>query len=252
LCHHRTDKLSRQDLVQVLEFCEACLHCPSAEVLHPQIISFAELLGFEFVLYAYQKHAYQSGKTVEFVNLSNPVEWMDEYHANNYLLDDPVRIELELRLARAGSSSSIFWDTYDRPLSAQEQNVIARRTFFGLRYGFSVFDNSVPRSSIFLISFASKHQRVDERCQAMGRIIVSHLNRCRKRLDLLALVDRLTTREKAVARWIVEGKTNWEIAQILSVSKSTVKFHAANIFAKLEVSNRQGAIAILLAVRFLS
>jgi DNA-binding CsgD family transcriptional regulator len=209
-------------------------------------------MGFEFVLYAYQKHSYQKEGTVEFVNLSNPLEWMDEYHAKNYLLDDPVRIELELRLDKEGSDSSILWDAYDRRLSAREKKIIERRSSFDLRRGFSVFDNSVPRSSMFLISFASKRQRVDERSQNMGRIIVPHLNRCRKRLDLLVLVNRLTEKERLVARWIAEGKTNWEIAKILSVSTRTVKFHAANIFQKLGVAGRQGASAILLAVRFLS
>lgn len=248
----KTDRLAHQDLVQVLEFCEVCMSCKSNKELHPRILDFAHYLGFEFVLYAYQKHDYKKQATVEFVNLSNPVEWMEEYHENNYVMHDPVRMELEARLARKESHSSIHWDTYDRELSNQEKEIIESRSSFGLRYGFSVFDNSVQQSSVFLISFADKNSRVDERCQNMGRIIVSHLNRCRKRLDIVMLVDQLTSREKVVARWISEGKTNWEIAKIINVSAGTVKFHVANIFRKLGVPNRQGAIAVLLALRLLS
>jgi DNA-binding CsgD family transcriptional regulator len=247
-----TERLSRQDLVKVLELCEACLTCRTDDAIHPRILDFADFLGFEFVLYAYQKHAYQKAGTVEFVNLSNPVEWMDEYHENDYLLDDPIRIELEVRLASEGASTSILWDAYAREISAGEKKVIERRTHFGLRYGFSVYDNAETQNFVFLISFASKEQRVDDRCQAMGRLVVPHLNRCRKRLDLLLLVERLTARERAVARWVVEGKTNWEIAKILGVTESTVKFHLANVFRKLGVANRQGAIAILLATKLLS
>ena len=247
-----TDCLVRKDLADVLDFCDGCLTCSCDDELHESVLRFAKVLGFEFVLYAYQKHAYNTEGTVEFVNLSNPKEWMEEYHENNYLLHDPIRIELEARLREEPIRCSIHWDAYQRQLSRGEVEVIKRRRSFGLRYGFSVFDNSRSQNSIFLISFSSKDQEVDERCQAMGCLIVPHLNRCRKRLNLLMLVDQLTARERAVARWLAEGKTNWEIATILKVSSSTVKFHVANILKKLNVPNRQGAIVTLLAVRLLS
>ena len=53
----------------------------------------------------------------------------------------------------------------------------------------------------------------------------------------------LTDRENQVLSWAQEGKSNWEIGKILSISERTVKFHMANICDKLEVSNRSHAIA---------
>ncbi|MCD8493409.1 MAG: helix-turn-helix transcriptional regulator, partial [Geovibrio sp.] len=73
-----------------------------------------------------------------------------------------------------------------------------------------------------------------------------------KRLDTTALVSSLTYREKAVADWILDGKTNWEIATILKISENTVKYHVKNIYSKLNVSGRQEVIAVMLAVRYLS
>lgn len=48
----------------------------------------------------------------------------------------------------------------------------------------------------------------------------------------------LTPREGEVAKLIVGGYTNQEIAADLCISVSTVKCHIQNIFEKLKVSNR--------------
>ncbi len=54
----------------------------------------------------------------------------------------------------------------------------------------------------------------------------------------------ISLREKEVLRWIKAGKSSWEIARLLEISKSTVNFHITNIMQKLNASNRTEAIAI--------
>jgi NarL family two-component system response regulator LiaR len=54
----------------------------------------------------------------------------------------------------------------------------------------------------------------------------------------------LTDRERDVLSLMVEGQTNRQIAQNLSVSLSTVKFHVSSILAKLSVSSRTEAVAL--------
>jgi NarL family two-component system response regulator LiaR len=56
--------------------------------------------------------------------------------------------------------------------------------------------------------------------------------------------NSLTERECEVLALMVEGLNNAEIAQRLSVSRSTVKTHISNILAKLGVSNRIEAAAL--------
>jgi DNA-binding CsgD family transcriptional regulator len=56
----------------------------------------------------------------------------------------------------------------------------------------------------------------------------------------------LTRRESEVLYWIMQGKTDPEIAEILSenarsISFRTINNHVANIFGKLKVHNRTGA-----------
>jgi DNA-binding NarL/FixJ family response regulator len=60
----------------------------------------------------------------------------------------------------------------------------------------------------------------------------------------------LTPREAEVLLWVAQGKSNGDIALILSTSESTIKKHLEHIFEKLSVENR-GAAA-LTAVEALS
>jgi NarL family two-component system response regulator LiaR len=54
----------------------------------------------------------------------------------------------------------------------------------------------------------------------------------------------LTDREREVLALIVEGKSNVDIADELSVSLSTARFHVSTILSKLEASNRAEAAAL--------
>ncbi len=60
---------------------------------------------------------------------------------------------------------------------------------------------------------------------------------------------QLTQRESEVLMWIARGKSNRDIADILSLSPRTVNKHLEQIYAKLGVENRASAAA--LAVRML-
>lgn len=49
---------------------------------------------------------------------------------------------------------------------------------------------------------------------------------------------KLTKREVEVLMLVIEGKSSKEVADQLFVSKRTVDFHLANIYDKLNVTNR--------------
>ena len=55
-------------------------------------------------------------------------------------------------------------------------------------------------------------------------------------------VDALTSREREVLKMLAEGLSNKEIASRMKISEHTVKFHTAQIFAKLGVSTRTEAV----------
>lgn len=65
-------------------------------------------------------------------------------------------------------------------------------------------------------------------------------------------IEPLSERELEVLQLIAEGLTNQEIATRLYLSLYTVKVHARNIYAKLDVKNRTQAVARGRALRILS
>jgi DNA-binding CsgD family transcriptional regulator len=55
----------------------------------------------------------------------------------------------------------------------------------------------------------------------------------------------LTDRELEVIEWVKAGKTNQEIATILTITQNTVKSHLKRVYQKLNVSKRAQAVALL-------
>lgn len=52
----------------------------------------------------------------------------------------------------------------------------------------------------------------------------------------------LTSQELECLKWCKEGKTNWEIGEILTISQKTVEFHLGNAMRKLGAGNRITAV----------
>jgi DNA-binding CsgD family transcriptional regulator len=58
-------------------------------------------------------------------------------------------------------------------------------------------------------------------------------------------VPELSKREVECMKWVAAGKTDWETAQILGISRSTAHFHVERVKKKLRKSSRTEAVAIL-------
>ncbi len=56
------------------------------------------------------------------------------------------------------------------------------------------------------------------------------------------MIEPLTAREREVLRWLGEGLSNRAIAERLSISEHTVKFHISSIYGKLGASSRLEAV----------
>ncbi|VCU68165.1 Transcriptional activator protein LuxR [Pigmentiphaga humi] len=69
------------------------------------------------------------------------------------------------------------------------------------------------------------------------------LDACLRLEDPPQARTRLSAREAECLRWASVGKTSWETAHIIGVSERTVNFHLGNAFAKLNVNNKQAAVA---------
>ncbi len=65
-----------------------------------------------------------------------------------------------------------------------------------------------------------------------------------RRLESRRLFEDLTPRELLILNEVVKGLANKQIADVLSISENTVKWHLKNILGKLCVADRAEAVAV--------
>lgn len=82
----------------------------------------------------------------------------------------------------------------------------------------------------------------------IAQVVVSWLQRWNPVLDSDALAV-LSKQERRVLPLVAEGKTNREIADILSLSEHTVKTHVSNILQKLGLTRRSEVAAFLIRLK---
>lgn len=106
------------------------------------------------------------------------------------------------------------------------------------------------------VSFLPMRCRIDTwtaylRLLICGELVVPHLlvsatRQCEiEKADLIESEPRvkLTVRENEVLALVANGAGNREIASDIGISEHTVKLHLHNVFSKLDVPNRAGAVA---------
>jgi DNA-binding CsgD family transcriptional regulator len=71
------------------------------------------------------------------------------------------------------------------------------------------------------------------------------LAEARRRVRHRAAADHLTPRESEVARLAVEGRSNREIAELLSIGERTVETHIAAIFDRFDLTSRRELARVL-------
>lgn len=84
----------------------------------------------------------------------------------------------------------------------------------------------------------------------LGRVGAIAMQAWLRHADLTQKVSepatRLSRREIECLTWLKDGKTNWEIGEILDISEKTVEFHVGNAMRKLKVDNRVAAVVAAL------
>lgn len=61
-------------------------------------------------------------------------------------------------------------------------------------------------------------------------------------------LPHLTKRELEVLKWVMAGKSSWEISRITDCAEATVNFHISNIRQKFNVNTRQQALVKAIAL----
>lgn len=120
---------------------------------------------------------------------------------------------------------------------------------------FHAFDMGDGPFSHFCVSGLASH--VDRSYANALEMLVANMHAAAMRLtaeaagvemNMKAAHGRLTAREAQILYWLHRGKTNWEIARVLSISDKTVKNHVHNILVKLDARNRLQIVTKAMAI----
>ncbi|WP_315755898.1 LuxR family transcriptional regulator [Bradyrhizobium sp. SZCCHNRI2007] len=179
-----------------------------------------------------------------------PKEWTSRYIESRYELIDPV-------ITRALQTVEPFqWGAgiSSNQRSSIQQQLLDEAAQFGIRIGFTVpiHDGRGPMAAL---TFASRRGTpVFDNCvQSQSRVLqlmamYFHAHVQRKLVKEPAIDGiRLSPREIECLEWAAQGKSAWEIGQILGLSRNTVAYYMENAKQKLGVRTIAQAVARLAA-----
>lgn len=216
----------------------ALLSIDSEQELFNQVAKAARSLGFEYCSYGIQMPIPISRPKVEvFFNYSE--EWQKCYQTRGYLQVDPT-VQHALK-----STLPVIWS--DR-LFEPARDMWEDARGHGLRFGWAQPSRDA-NGAVGLLTLARSADSLSAEELAANQAKMSWLTQYTHAAMARLLTPKLapettvtmTAREKEVLRWTAEGKTAYEISQILSVAERTVNFHINNAIVKLGTSNKTQA-----------
>jgi LuxR family quorum-sensing system transcriptional regulator SolR len=212
----------------------------SEQVLFNEIAVLAKDMGFEYCAYGIQMSVPISRPFVaSFNNFSK--NWNFCHQERSTYLDS----ESVAELANKSPPTSIP-RTNEVFVEAPELWNEARE--LGLHYGWTQTSRDAS-GSVGMLTLArtvaklTEYELFENKIKMAWLAQFSHANMARILVPKYApeTLITMTLREKEVLRWTAEGKTAYEIGQILQVSERTVNFHINNVVTKLGASNKTQA-----------
>lgn len=176
------------------------------------------------------------------INVNYPNEWLETYSQKRLYEKDPIILHQSKH-----SGVQLWTDTYKMYDDGAYSEFITEAANHDIRYGVSggVFTPHDETASI--ITFSNKKNYFKPHHKAILTVVTPHIHQAMVRLCAIKKKERLTAltaREREILKWMIEGKTNWEISVILNISERTASFHVQNIEEKLNAVNKMHAVAI--------
>lgn len=221
----------------------------NSDELRAEMDKFARQSGFEHFVYALTISAPSLKPQYHIIN-GFPPEWHERYVSRGYFKIDPV-----VRYAQTSSLPAIWSDQKFHDCRSRE--FWEEAWALGLRTGMSFSVHGQP--GVTGILSLSRDKPLDlpapEMAALIGRaqMFASMVHHAVVRIDLPKLLPEqsiaMTPRELECLKWSADGKTAWEIGQILSITERTVVFHMNNVIQKLGASNKIQAIVRAVSLR---
>ena len=179
-----------------------------------------------------------------------PIGWTEHYLRQRYERFDPV-------IVKALTTPEPFeWGHGLSPksFSTAQYELLEEAAQFGIRCGFTVPVHD-PRGPIAAVTFATDERRpAFQRCIESNKRVLQLMTiyfhaHARRKLAPERIVNgvALSPRELECLKWAAQGKSAWEIGQILNISRRTAAFHLDNVKAKFGVRTVCQAVVRLAA-----
>ncbi len=202
-----------------------------------------QALGFDRFIFAMRVPVQFAEARLLMIN-GYPPGWVEHYFERGYAQHDPVMAHC------ASHVTPLAWHDLDRDAKGVARQVMGEAGEVGLRDGVTAPVHS-PHGEMGVLSFAldgsaSTRREVVGHSVAQVQMLSVYVHETVRRVAGLSTIEprvKLSIREEDCLRWAADGKTSWEIAQILKLSERNVNFHLNNAVQKLDARNRQHAVA---------
>ncbi|MFS2006992.1 autoinducer binding domain-containing protein [Duganella sp. CT11-25] len=217
------------------ESIDALLSAGEEQELFVRIAKIGAEMGFEHCAYGVRMPVPISRPSVALYS-NYPTEWQRRYQECSYIDVDPT-----VRHAMRSTLPVVWSDRLFEPARAMWEEARAH----GLSVGWAQASRDAS-GGVGLLTLSRSAEPLNEAELSKHRAKMAWLTHYAHAAMAKLLAPKLspetsvavTAREKEVLRWTAEGKTAYEIAQILSISERTICFHINNIVFKLGASNK--------------
>lgn len=227
-----------------LDLFESLLNCSTVEELHTAAATISRQMGFEHFLYGVQVNTSLT-RPYQFVLSGYPKQWRERYVELNYQELDPTFHHCVKRVTPIIWRNQVFKGRDLAKIQGEAKEA-------GLTHGAS-FAVHGGRGEVAMLSLATSRSArgADSDIVAnMGRaqLLACYMHEAVQRIVLsqgpLPLQKMtLTPRQKECLLWAAEGKTCWEIGNIIRISEDTVKFHMKKAAHKMGVTGHTHAVS---------
>ncbi|HVL72413.1 MAG TPA: autoinducer binding domain-containing protein [Beijerinckiaceae bacterium] len=213
------------------EYIERTSRASCVDEVRSLFLSALQARGYENLVYS----STRDGIVAEIVWAEFPEGSVEAYRENRWERIDPV-LHFSAKARRP-----FRWDdvTQAVPLARAQKVFMEECRALGVHSGFTVPFHG-PDRQVDIISVSARHKGPETDPARLYALAAQSWLRAVELREPIRLPERtiLSARELECLRWVKEGKTNWEIGMILSISEKTVEFHLRKSLHKLGAPNR--------------
>ncbi len=177
-----------------------------------------------------------------------PNEWIDDYVVKGHQNNDPVMKYVMF------NQMPVIWSTLMKNEEYQSVNnfvLMQEAAEHGLKNGLTIpihgLNGDINIFSISMDDDPLNSEKLFTSIMPTVQMIAMKLVDIYAQINISTMKQiKFTKRESECLKGACEGKTAWEISQILDITERTVLFHINNTVKKLNATNRQHAVAIAL------